>query len=63
MLEGVCKTYDGPLTLADDITDWSVTKDHIEVREASIHHEASGTGYFDKLGYAEKERAKNRSDV
>ncbi len=61
MLEDVCKTSNGPLTLADDLTDWNVTRDHIEVREASIRHEAWGTGYFDRLGYAAEERTKNRS--
>ncbi len=37
-LEEVRKTYDGPLTLADDLTVFNVTKDHIEVREATIDH-------------------------
>ena len=38
--EGVRKTYDGALALADDLTVINVTKDHIEVREASYNHEA-----------------------
>ena len=38
--EGVRKTYDGPLTMANDLTVLNVTKDHIEVREASINHES-----------------------
>lgn len=63
MLESVCKTYDEPLTLADDLIVWNVTRDHIEVREASIHHEAWGTGYFDRLGYCTEERTRKRSDV
>ncbi len=37
--EGVRETYDGPLTMADDLTVWNVTKDHIEVREVSIDHD------------------------
>ncbi len=38
--EGIRKTYDGPLALADDLTVINVTKDHIEVREATINHDA-----------------------
>ncbi len=41
---GVRKTYDGPLTMANDLTVINVTKEHIEVREASINHEAWGQG-------------------
>ncbi len=37
-LELVRSTYDGPLTLADDLTVFNVTKDHIEVRETTIDH-------------------------
>ena len=36
----VRKTYDGPLTLADDLTIFNVTKDHIEVREVTFNHDA-----------------------
>jgi ribonuclease Z len=36
--DGVRETYDGPLTMADDLTVINVTKDHIEVREATINH-------------------------
>jgi ribonuclease Z len=38
--DGVRETYDGPLTMADDLTVINVTKDHIEVREATINHES-----------------------
>jgi ribonuclease Z len=38
--EGVRKTYDGPLTLAADMTILNVTKDHIEVREVTFNHES-----------------------
>jgi ribonuclease Z len=38
--DGVRETYDGPLTLADDLTVINVTKEHIEVREATINHHA-----------------------
>ena len=33
---GVRRTYDGPLTLADDLLVWNVTKDEIRVREAIV---------------------------
>ena len=36
--DGVRETYDGPLTMADDLTVINVTKSHIEVREATINH-------------------------
>jgi ribonuclease Z len=36
MLEGIRKTYDGPLTIADDLMVWNVTKDEITMREAVI---------------------------
>lgn len=38
--EGVRKTYDGPLTMADDLTIINVTKDHIEVREVTFNHDS-----------------------
>jgi ribonuclease Z len=38
--DGVRKTYDGPLTMSDDLTVINVTKDHIEVREATINHDS-----------------------
>jgi ribonuclease Z len=38
--DGVRKTYDGPLTMAHDFTVLNVTKEHIEVREATINHDA-----------------------
>jgi ribonuclease Z len=34
MLEGIRKTYDGPLTIATDLMVWNVTKDNITMREA-----------------------------
>jgi ribonuclease Z len=34
MLEGIRKTYDGPLTIATDLMVWNVTKDNIITREA-----------------------------
>jgi ribonuclease Z len=40
IFEAVRKTYDGPLTMSDDLTVLNVTKDHIEVREVTSNHEA-----------------------
>ena len=34
MLEGIRRTYDGPLTIADDRMVWNVTKEEITLREA-----------------------------
>lgn len=44
--ERIRKTYDGPLTMADDLTVINVTPDHIEVREATFNEESwpQGTG-------------------
>ena len=44
IFEKVRKTYDGPLTMANDLTVINVTKDHMEVREATINHEAWAQG-------------------
>ena len=40
LFEGVRKTYDGPLAMADDLTVINLKKDHIEVREVTFNHEA-----------------------
>jgi ribonuclease Z len=40
IFKGVRKTYDGPLTMSDDLTVINVTKDHIEVREVTFNHES-----------------------
>jgi ribonuclease Z len=40
IFEGVRRTYDGPLTMADDLTVMNVTPDHIEVREVTFNHES-----------------------
>lgn len=34
---GVRTTYDGPLTLTDDLLVWNVTKDSIRVREVVVN--------------------------
>jgi len=44
IFEGVRKVYDGPLAMANDLTVINVTKDHVEVREASVNHEAWAQG-------------------
>ena len=44
IFEGVRKTYDGPLTMAADMTVFNVTKNNIEVREVSFNHEAWNQG-------------------
>ncbi len=44
IFERVRSTYDGPLTMADDLTVWNVTRDHIEVREVSVNEAAWAQG-------------------
>ena len=40
IFEAVRRTYDGPLTMSDDLTVLNVTRDHIEVREVTINHDS-----------------------
>jgi ribonuclease Z len=40
VLEYIRQTYDGPLTLAEDMLVWNITKDHIKVRKAVSTDEA-----------------------
>jgi len=40
IFQGVRSTYDGPLTMADDLTIMNVTKDHIEVRDVTFNHDS-----------------------
>ncbi len=40
MYEAIRETYDGPLTMSDDLTVLNLTKDHIEVREVTFNHDA-----------------------
>ncbi len=44
IFEGVRKTYDGPLAMADDMTIINLTADHIEVRETTFDHESWAQG-------------------
>ena len=59
ILEGVRKTYDGPLTLARDLQVINLTKDQIVVRDASVDDyvlpPSVGKGYIDA------KRSKNKS--
>lgn len=38
--DGIRRSYDGPLTMADDLLVWNVTKDEIRVREAIVDEAA-----------------------
>lgn len=40
IFKGVRSTYDGPLTMADDLTIINVTRDHIEVRDVTFNHDS-----------------------
>ena len=40
IFEGIRATYDGPLTMADDLTVINLTKDHVEVRDVTINHDS-----------------------
>ena len=40
IFEGVRRTYDGTLTMSDDLTVINVTKDHNEVRGVTFNHES-----------------------
>jgi len=40
ILEGIRSTYDGPLTMADDLMVWNVTKDAILVRQVIVDDES-----------------------
>jgi ribonuclease Z len=44
VLETVRTTYDGPLTLAEDMTVWNVTDEQIMVREAIVNDDVAPTG-------------------
>ncbi len=40
LFESIRETYNGPLTMTDDLTVFNVTKDHIEVREVTFNHDS-----------------------
>lgn len=54
-LEAVRETYDGPLTLADDMTVWNVTDEQIVVREAITTESVAPTGTTETYRKAERE--------
>ena len=54
-LEAVRETYDGPLTLADDLTVWNVTDEQIVVREAITTESVAPTGTTETYRKAERE--------
>jgi ribonuclease Z len=40
IIEGIRRTYDGPLTMATDLLVWNVTKKDIRVRQAIVDEES-----------------------
>jgi hypothetical protein len=59
IFERVRRTYDGPLTMANDLTVINVTKDHMEVREATINHEAWAQGTSNEWDTAPRSETKD----
>ena len=49
------ETYDGPLTLADDMTVWNVTEEQIVVREAIVSENVAPTGTTQAYRTAKRE--------
>lgn len=62
ILEGIRETYDGPLTLARDLTVINVTKDQIVVREASVDDYALPPSVTDAYIKAPRSEEKEPSD-
>jgi ribonuclease Z len=54
-LEAVRQTYDGPLTLADDLKVWNVTDKQIVVREAIVTEEVAPPGTTQAYRMAKRE--------
>ena len=54
-LEAVRATYDGPLTLADDMTVWNVTDEKVVVREAILTEDVAPTGTTQAYRTAKRE--------
>ena len=54
-LEAVRETYDGPLTLADDMTLWNVTDEQIVVREAIVTEDVAPPGTTQTYRTAKRE--------
>ncbi|WP_420338434.1 guanitoxin biosynthesis MBL fold metallo-hydrolase GntH [Roseibium sp.] len=55
MLERVRSMYDGPLTLARDMTVWNVTDEQVVVREASVDENVAPTGTTQAYRQAKRE--------
>ncbi len=55
VLETVRTTYDGPLTLATDLTVWNVTDEQVVVREAVVSEAVAPTGTTQAYRTAERE--------
>ncbi len=53
--DAVRETYDGPLTLATDMTVWNVTDEQVVVREAIASDDAAPTGTTEAYRRAERE--------
>ena len=49
------QTYDGPLTLASDLTVWNVTDDQVVVREAAEDENVAPTGTTQAYREADRE--------
>jgi len=58
-VEAIRESYDGPLTLAEDLTVWNVSADHIEVRRAVVDTLPLPAGTT--RGYAEAARAERQA--
>ncbi|MCG8686334.1 MAG: MBL fold metallo-hydrolase [Desulfobacterales bacterium] len=54
-LEEVRKVYDGPLTLADDMTVWNVTDEQVLIREAIVTEDVAPTGTSQAYRQAKRE--------
>ncbi len=55
VLEGIREVYDGPLTLARDLTVWNVTDEQVVVREASDDENVAPTGTTQAYRSAKRE--------
>ena len=55
ILETVRTTYDGPLTLAEDMTVWNVTDEQVVVREAIVTDDVAPTGTTQAYRTAKRE--------
>lgn len=61
-VEAIRKVYDGPLTMADDLVVWNITKDHIEVRKAIVSGLAFPPGTTEAFNKAKRSEKATTSD-